>query len=208
MDQSSRASASPATLSSSSLLVRIRSHDDEAWSRFSSLYTPVIYGLCRVAKIQPADAEDISQEVLNSVAKKIDDFRKEKSSDSFRGWLYFIVRNKIHDHFRRIQRRPNAMGGSSFNEVVHQVSAPLDESSFLMDTDSETDPALMRALEMIRSEFEDRTWQAFWRMVVNGERAVDVAEDLGMKPNSVRQAKFRIMQRLRSEFGDLIDLPE
>jgi RNA polymerase sigma-70 factor (ECF subfamily) len=61
---------------------------------------------------------------------------------------------------------------------------------------------------MIRSEFQERTWSAFWRLTVEGHCAAEIAADLDMKTNAVRQAKFRIMQRLRMEFGDLIDLPD
>jgi RNA polymerase sigma-70 factor (ECF subfamily) len=66
----------------------------------------------------------------------------------------------------------------------------------------------MRALELIRSEFQERTWTAFWRLTVEGHTAAEIGAELGMKSNSVRQAKFRVMQRLRTEFGDLIDLPD
>jgi RNA polymerase sigma-70 factor (ECF subfamily) len=60
-------------------------------------------------------------------------------------------------------------------------------------------------LELVRLEFEDRTWQAFWRVTVEGQAAADVARDLGMSRNAVYIARSRILQRLHQEFGDLID---
>lgn len=55
---------------------------------------------------------------------------------------------------------------------------------------------------MVRSEFEDRTWQAFWRVAVEGHATAEVAADLGITANAVRQAKSRVLRRLRQELGD------
>jgi len=61
----------------------------------------------------------------------------------------------------------------------------------------------LRALELIRAEFEDRTWQAFWRVTVDGQPTKDVAQELGVTPSAVRLAKSRVLRRLREELGDL-----
>jgi RNA polymerase sigma-70 factor (ECF subfamily) len=61
-----------------------------------------------------------------------------------------------------------------------------------------------RALEMVRSEFEERTWSAFWQTVVHGRSPVDIAVEMGITPNAVRAAKSRILRRLKETFGDLI----
>lgn len=193
------------TVTSTSLLDRIRAKDREAWGRFVALYCPLIYDGCRRYGVQSADADDVAQEVLQSVSHAINGFKKERQGDSFRGWLYRIVQNKVRDHFRRSAKQPHAVGGSDFKLSLDQLPAELSDDS--ASNDSVGDPVLSRALEMIRSEFQERTWTAFWRLTVEGESAAEIAADLGMKTNAVRQAKFRIMQRLRMEFGDLIDLP-
>jgi RNA polymerase sigma-70 factor (ECF subfamily) len=51
-------------------------------------------------------------------------------------------------------------------------------------------------------EFEERTWQAFWRTAVDGRSAADVGAELGMTPGAVRVAKSRVLHRLREELGD------
>ena len=58
------------------------------------------------------------------------------------------------------------------------------------------------------TEYQERTWTAFWRLTVDGHSAADIARDLGMSANSVRQAKFRVMKRLRDEFGEILELAE
>jgi RNA polymerase sigma-70 factor (ECF subfamily) len=73
--------------------------------------------------------------------------------------------------------------------------------------DDEADPAgddgrraiIRRALDLIRGDFAEPTWQAFWRIVVEGRPAIEVAEELGMNASAVRQAKYRVMCRLREE---------
>ncbi|MCE9525912.1 MAG: hypothetical protein K8R36_07650 [Planctomycetales bacterium] len=62
---------------------------------------------------------------------------------------------------------------------------------------------LLRALEAIRPEFQQRTWQAFWKVVIDGRSAADVAADLAMKPGTVRVSKSRVLLRLRRELGDI-----
>jgi RNA polymerase sigma-70 factor (ECF subfamily) len=61
----------------------------------------------------------------------------------------------------------------------------------------------LRALELIRAEFEPKTLTAFWRVTVDGEATADVARDLGITPSAVRLAKSRVLRRLREELGDL-----
>ena len=61
---------------------------------------------------------------------------------------------------------------------------------------------LRRALAAIRGEFHERTWQAFWGVVVEGRTAADVGTYLQMQPGHVRVAKSRVLHRLRQELGD------
>ena len=61
----------------------------------------------------------------------------------------------------------------------------------------------LRALELVRAEFEPRSWGAFWRVEIDKQTAKDVAEELGMTPAAVRMAKSRVLRRVREELGDL-----
>ena len=60
-----------------------------------------------------------------------------------------------------------------------------------------------RVMKLIRAEFEDHTWRAFWRSAVEGHSTAEIAGDLGMSKGAVRQAKYRVLQRLREELEDL-----
>jgi RNA polymerase sigma-70 factor (ECF subfamily) len=63
-----------------------------------------------------------------------------------------------------------------------------------------------RALELIRGEFESRTWQMFRRSVIDGLPSAGVAAELAAAPAAVRQARSRVLRRLREELAEL-DLP-
>ena len=60
-----------------------------------------------------------------------------------------------------------------------------------------------RVLELVRSEFEERTWLAFKKTAIEEKVPSDVAEELGMSVASVYQAKSRILRRLRQQLADL-----
>lgn len=187
---------------SRSLLARIRSDDPRAWERLVTLYSPLVYQWCRGWELQPHDAADVVQEVFQAVASGVGDFRKQRATDTFRGWLRTITRNKMYDHFRRNGRQPSAIGGTEAQNKFADVPQSNRFNPALEDAAEQT--LLYRGLELIRKEFADRTWQAFWRTTVDGLAPKDVADELAMSPGAVRVAKSRVLQRLRAELGDPI----
>lgn len=184
------------------LLERARVRDPAAWERLVSLYAPLVLHWCRGWGLNEDDAADVFQDVFGSVAAHLAGFRREKAGDTFRGWLRTITRNKVNDFFRRRRREPPGVGGSEARAVLSQVPdvVPADDSSCSGPAER---AVLRQALELIRGEFEPRTWQAFWRAAVDGRSPADVGAELGMSPGAVRVAKSRVLARLRTELGDV-----
>jgi RNA polymerase sigma-70 factor (ECF subfamily) len=200
------------TITSTSLILRIQAKDQVAWDRFARLYTPFVYGLCRASGLQNSDAEDVSQNVLRSIVSGIGSYHR---TGSFRGWISQVTRNRIIDHHRRQQRQPASEGGTDFQIQISKVPDVLSPLSSQSAVDG--DPLMLQALSLIRDEFETSTWTAFWRMVVEGHGAAEIAKDLGWTDSDdpashakgskrVRQAKFRVMKRMKDEFGEVLDL--
>ncbi len=188
-----------------SLLRRLRCQDPDAWVRLSRIYGPLVYRWCRRAGVSADEAADVVQEVFQAVAKGIHGFRHGNDGDSFRGWLFGIARFKINDHFRGLARRPDAVGGTAMQQRLAQVPE-LDEASAASITSGDDQSLVVReALNLIRPEFEDKNWQAFWRTTIDGQRSSDVAAELDMTANAVRQAKYRVLRRLRRELEGLDD---
>ena len=189
---------------SSSLLQRVLAQDPDAWNRLSELYGPVVLQWARQMKLREHDAADVVQDVFQAVAIHVHQFRRERPSDSFRGWLWTITRNKVRDHFRRLATRQEAVGGSEAFARLQQIpESPPDGVST-----SAMEPAaagvVRRAMDLIRDEFEPHTWQAFWRLAVDGHSADEIARDLGLSKPAVRQAKYRVLRRLRQELDGLV----
>jgi RNA polymerase sigma-70 factor (ECF subfamily) len=187
------------------LLNRVVSGDDKAWVRLVDIYSALIYSKCRGSGLNEQDAADVLQHVFISIHRAIPKFRQDGQGQGFRRWLRTITRNTITDHFRRRAKRPgDAGGGTDVLLGLQNLPDPFGEETSLSLADNAIGLMLRRSVESIRDDYENRTWQAFWRTAVDGERAVDVAGDLGMKPSTVRQAKSKILIRLRMELEDLL----
>lgn len=199
-------SGDPSTISSG-LLADVCRRDSGAWQRFVGLYGPLVYRWCRESGLQRHAAEDVVQDVFCSILSGITKFRRRTKDDTFRGWLRTVTNNKIHDAARKRSRQPVVPG---------QIEASRLESTDLLVTNDEPpssssassssaqpsvvgDAALLdRALKSIRGDFNATTWEAFHRSTVLGHTASEIGADLKMTPKAVRQAKYRVMVRLRA----------
>jgi len=192
--------AAPDETTSVSLLDRVRDRDSQAWRRLLHLYGPLVVRWCSYKGVGGQDADDIQQEVFHAVATGVEAFHRDRPGDTFRGWLRGITRHKLLDHFRRRQNQPEAQGGTDAHRRLQQVA----EQELPDDSPEDLSGLYHRGLELVRSEFEEKTWQAFWRVAVDGQSPALIAADLGVTPAAVRKAKSRVLHRLREEIGDLI----
>lgn len=199
---------------SSSLLVGVRSFRADAWRRLVHIYGPLVYHWCVKAGLGRQDAEDLGQEVFRAVAARIDGFERKKASDTFGGWLRTITRHKVADHWRRKSRQPNTVDSpellqSLANSSEAAPNALLDANETPEEQREEIRSVVYhRALELIRTEFRESSWKAFWGTAVEGRATADVAADLGMTAMAVRKAKSRVLRRLRDEFDGLGELDD
>jgi RNA polymerase sigma-70 factor (ECF subfamily) len=108
----------------------------------------------------------------------------------------------VLDHFRRLGREPGGVGGTDAQQRLAALPAPEPALEPGTPEDRAELSLFYRGLDVIRGEFEPRTWQAFWRTAVEGRSPRDVGDELGMSPGAVRVAKSRVLHRLRQELGD------
>jgi RNA polymerase sigma-70 factor (ECF subfamily) len=188
-------------VTSLSLLERVRLRDESSWFRLVQLYGPLVEYWCRRGGAHVEDSADLTQEVFAAVSQGMGQFER-RGQGSFRAWMRGITRNKLLDYYRRAQRQAAAAGGSTAMQRLQEVPDPQAGSE--EDAD-EASGLYRRALDLIRGEFEERTWQAFWLAAVEGRDAPAVAKEMGMSPVAVRIAKSRVLARLRAEAGDLVD---
>jgi RNA polymerase sigma-70 factor (ECF subfamily) len=185
-----------------SLLERARANDQQAWNRLTALYRPLVRFWCRQAHCPAAEVEDVAQEVFAAVAAGLGSFHNDRAGDTFRGWLRGITRNQVLLYFRRNQGRPQAEGGSDALGRLQDVADPLAGSG--EDEAQEVSQLYRHAVEQVRDEFEERTWEMFWRTVIDGVSPAALAEELSLTQAAVRQAKSRVLRRLKQEMGELL----
>jgi RNA polymerase sigma-70 factor, ECF subfamily len=182
----------------SSLLERLRQpFDPEAWARFVALYTPMIYAWARRIGLQEADAADLVQEVFATLLKVLPTFAYDRQR-SFRKWLQTVTINQWRKERKRWERRmvqtaqgqPEAVAGDELESCWE-----LEYHQHLV----------RRALHIMRSDFQEQTWTACWKTIVEDQPAAKVAVELGLTIGAVYAAKFRVLNRLRRELEGLLE---
>ena len=182
-----------------SLLMNIRDPANaRSWSVFSELYRPVVYRMARRRGLQDADAQDLAQQVLFSVARSIHKWESDPDQPRFRNWLSRVTHNAIIDVFRRT--KPDApYGGSS---VIHTLKQSLAADD--TEIEYEYERALFRqAAQRIHREFNADTWAAFWQTTVDGRTVQETAAKIGRSVGAIYTARSRVMNRLKEVVAEL-----
>src|ERR1700722_11422644 len=81
------------------------STDSNSWQKFTTLYSPLLFGWLRRHALQAQDAEDIVQEVLAVVVKELPQFQHNRQHGAFRCWLRTILANRLKIHWRAMQNQ-------------------------------------------------------------------------------------------------------
>jgi RNA polymerase sigma-70 factor (ECF subfamily) len=178
------------------LLVQLRDGSNHAaWQEFVKLYGPVVYGFARKRGLQDADAADLMQDVMRSVSAAIVRLDYDRNQGTFRGWLFTISRNKVFNFLSARRARPQATGDSGTSRLLD--SQP-DEQEGADEWEMEYQRRLAAlAMERVRSEFQEKSWQAFWLTAVEGQAAAEVSKQLGLSPGAIYVAKSRILARIK-----------
>src|SRR4051812_49141623 len=161
-----------------SLLVQIRDGSNQvAWQEFIKLYGPVVYGFARKRGLQDADAADLMQDVMRSVSTSIGRLDYDRTQGTFRGWLFTITRNKVFSFLSARRIRPQAAGDTATNRLL-DTQPDNNDGSDTWETEYQRRLAAL-AMDRIRSEFQEKTWQAFRLTAVEGVAAPDAARETG-----------------------------
>lgn len=184
---------------SHSLLDQLRGPTNAAaWSRFVHLYTPVLMRWAERLGVRPADQPDLLQDVFLTLLKVLPSFSYARGP-SFRAWLHTIFVNKWKDACRK--RIPSTLAADESGFPMPAV----DDHTLAVDEAEYRAVIVARAAKLIRSDFNDTTWQAFWSTAVEDRPVPDVAKELGVTVNVVYLARSRVLARLRVELAGLLE---
>lgn len=196
MDSASDPRTSP------TLLGRLRQMpaNQAAWGEFVERYGPKIYGWCRHWRLQEADAQDVTQDVLAQLAGKMRTFAYDPSR-SFRGWLKTLAHHAWQDFVESRKRASAGSGDTQVLEALHAVEARAD---LLKRLDEEFDRELLdEASARVRLRVEPRTWEAFRLLAVDGCSGAEAAKKLHMKVATVFVAKSKVYRMIQEEMHRL-----
>lgn len=178
--------------------------DTASWQRLVDLYSPLLRGWIGSYGVQPADTDDLIQDVLMVVMRELPSFRHNQQRGAFRSWLKRIVINRLRNFWRARGRGGVAAGGSDIMSRLDELED--DRSQLSQIWQQEHDHHLARKLlEMIEPRFAESTRQAFRRLVLDGADADEVAAELGLSLNAVFTAKSRVLRELRAIGKGLLD---
>lgn len=190
------------TNTSVSLLDRLKATGTpNDWDLFVQVYQPFIVKHIVRSGIPECDADDLYQETLTQVLTGITRFDHNGNAGAFRNWLKKIINQRMW-HYAKSQCQTHKLN----QHYVQIQSAQVNRHAIDELWDREHDRYVVnRLLELIRKEFTATSWEAFRRVVLDGQSVDIVAQQLSVTINSILIAKSRIMKRLRTISAGLID---
>ncbi len=135
-----------------SLILRLPDAADvAAWDSFESIYAPVIQRVALRQGLQPADVDNVVQEVLLRVAKAVGKWLDKSERGPFRAWLLTIARNETLRLLSRPATRPWAMDDDSRQLSLKEAAMEIQLSSDL-DHEYQREVFLWAAEQVRRSQ--------------------------------------------------------
>lgn len=183
-----------------SLLSRLRKGGDDAgWTTFYDTYWRLIFNVARKRGISESDAQEIVQDVLADLARKMADY--DANLGSFKGWLMLHVRRRIADHWRTgvAQRRDTL---PLTNDEM--ADAQMADHGFETAWDEEwRETWLAAALLRVKSQVSTRNYLVFEMSAVQGASIGEIARTLGLNAAQVYIARHRVGRLLKAELKSI-----
>ena len=191
------------------LLSRLRNLDDqESWRTFFNLYWRLLYNVARKSGLDDGGAQEIVQDTVIAVARKMPEFRYDPARGTFRQWLLRITRRRIIDHLRRIYRQPPRaeVAPESLDEAAEHAAAIADQSASAIDAmwDAEWEKHIFdTAIERVKTQVKPKHYQIFDLYVIKQWPVEKVARTLDINVGQIYLAKHRVSALIRREVKKL-----
>src|SRR3954453_9154183 len=187
-----------------SLLLRLKKWDEqEIWRNFFDTYSRLIYSFARKAGFGDAEAQDVVQETVVTVAKHIPQFEYDPALGSFKSWLLQITRSRIIDHVRKRQYTR----GDQVLPREEQLATPILENvaqTTHFDLESIWDQEwqnhlLETAMDKVKRQVSPKYFQLFHLHVVKRLTAKEIVQRMGVKLPEIYFAKYKVQRLLQKE---------
>ena len=187
-----------------SLLSRLEDRgDQDSWRDFFDTYWRLIYSVAIKSGLTEAEAQDVVQETIISVARDIHKFKRDRSLGSFKGWLRNLTRWRIADQLRKRTRASwgdaPKTGADPPRPDLGEIPDPADASAEFVWEEEWQANLLKAAMEKIKPRIKEEHYQIFDLYVLKRWPVRNVARVLGVNVGLVYLVKFRISAQLKKE---------
>lgn len=190
-----------------SLVERLADWGDQLrWQQFFDTYSKLIYSAARQSGLTDAEAQEVVQETVITVAKNIDKLKYDPAIGSFKGWLLQITRWRIADQFRK--REPGHVKNprSADDRLTATIERVADSRIVDLDVvwEAEWKENLFEAaIARVKKKVEPKQFQIFDCYVRKEWPAQKVVERLRVSVGQVYLARHRIGALLKKEIRAL-----
>ena len=191
-----------------SLLERLKNwKDQKSWQDFFNTYWRLIYGVARQAGLSEPEAEDVVQETIISVSRKMGGFKTDPAFGSFKSWLLQITRRRISDQFRKRPRRTDfgkvRAGDTARTPTLGRAPDPgAPELEAIWQQEWERNLVDV-AMEKVKRLVSSRQFLLFHQQTVKQWSARKIAAKYGVSLAQVYMAKYRVSAMLKREIRKL-----
>jgi RNA polymerase sigma-70 factor (ECF subfamily) len=188
-----------------SLLHRLKDwQDHSSWQDFFDTYARLIHNVARKAGLSEAEAKDVVQETVISVAKHMPTFQYDRANGSFKSWLLTMTRWRIADQLRK---RETSIFYSHTEETRIQAFEkavnPMDSSVDAMWEAEWENNLLEAALLRVKRKLDPQKYQIFDLYVNKNWPAEKVAKMFNVSVSLVYTAKNRVTEMVAEEVREL-----
>src|SRR4051812_8039494 len=177
-------------------------NDRKNWQEFFDTYWRLIYSAARKSGLTDAEAQEVVQETVITVAKKVGKLRYDPAVGSFKGWLLHITRWRIADQFRKRQPGQAQRSGEAADRLTATIERVPDANAVDLDELWERewqDNLLAAAMERVKKKVDPKQFQIFDCYVRKDWPAQKVATELSVSIGQVYLARHRITALLKKE---------
>jgi RNA polymerase sigma-70 factor (ECF subfamily) len=187
-----------------SLIEKLKNWDDRtSWQDFFDSYWRLIYRTATRAGLLDAEAQEVVQETVIAVARKMPGFKVDPAFGSFKGWLLQITRRRIADQFRKRDLAENARHRTktstdrtgSTGRVPDPAAVPMEE----VWKEEWRQNLFEAALERVKRNAPSKQYKIFFLHVIKEQPALKVCAALKVNIGQVYLAKHRISALLKKE---------
>lgn len=188
-----------------SLLRRLKEqNDDESWHEFFKIYRPLIRGVAVQSGLTESEAQDVVQETMLTITRKLSGFEIGTERGSFKAWLLRITRRRIVDQFRKRPMRSDACGGSrsddsSSTATEQRIPDPVSLNLEAVWDEQWKEHLLEQAMQRVKQQASPKEFLLFHQQAVKALPPRLVAEQYAVSLTRVYVARYRIQQMIKKE---------